>query len=69
MEVEQRRYVGIDLGKRTWEMAIVRRTGKVVKNGQGDREPEEKVKYYKGVTTVEGRLKLYQKLEAGDIGL
>jgi hypothetical protein len=66
MEVEKRRYVGIDLGKRKWEMAIVRRTGKAVKNAQGDWEPEEKTKLYKGVTTVEGRVKLYEKLEAGD---
>jgi hypothetical protein len=28
MEAEKRRYMGIDLGKRKWEMAIVRRTGK-----------------------------------------
>jgi transposase len=66
MEGEKRRYVGIDLGKRKWEMAIVTRTGKVVKNAQGDLEPEEKTKLYKGVTTAEGRMKLYEKLEAGD---
>jgi transposase len=66
MEVEKRRYVGIDLGKRTWEMAIVRRTGKMVKTATGDLEPEEKIKLYKGVTMAEGRMKLYEKLEAGD---
>jgi hypothetical protein len=26
--VEKGRYVGIDLGKRTWEMAIITRSGK-----------------------------------------
>jgi predicted NBD/HSP70 family sugar kinase len=43
MVVEQGRYVGIDLGKRTWEMAIITRSGKFRTNEQGDREPEEKV--------------------------
>jgi transposase len=66
MKTEKRRFVGIDLGKRKWEMAIVTRTGKVVKNEMGEEEPEEKVKFYKGITTVEGRVKLYGKLEGGD---
>jgi transposase len=47
-------------------MAIVERTGKVVKNAQGDLEPEEKVKFSQGVTTVEGRVKLYEKLKEAD---
>ncbi|MDR3146479.1 MAG: hypothetical protein LBU21_09390, partial [Treponema sp.] len=63
---EQGRYVGIDIGKRTWEMVIITRSGKFRKNGQGDLEPEEKTSRYHGVTTAEGRLKLYGKLEAGD---
>jgi transposase len=66
MVVEQGRYVGIDLGKRTWEMAIITRTGKFRMNEQGDAEPEEKTTRYNGVTTCEGRVKLYGKLEAGD---
>jgi len=52
MKEEKRRYVGIDLGKRTYQMAIVVKDGKVtMRNGR---------------TTVEGRQKLYQKLKAGD---
>jgi transposase len=47
-------------------MAIITRTGKFKTNGQGDREPEEKTVFYKGATTAEGRLNLYEKLEAGD---
>jgi transposase len=47
-------------------MAIITRTGKFTVNAQGDAEPEEKTKLYQGVTTVEGRLKLYEKLEGGD---
>ena len=66
MVVEQGRYVGIDLGKRSWEMAIITRTGKFRTNEQGDREPEETVSRYHGATTPEGRLALYGKLEAGD---
>ncbi|MDR1231674.1 MAG: hypothetical protein LBK61_09765, partial [Spirochaetaceae bacterium] len=64
--VEKGRYVGIDLGKRTWEMAVVTRSGKFKVNGQGDAEPEEKVTRFSGRTTAEGRLKLYEKLKAGD---
>jgi transposase len=66
MVVEQGRYVGIDLGKRTWEMAIITRTGKFKVTAQGDQEPEEKTVFFKGTTTAEGRMKLYEKLEAGD---
>jgi transposase len=66
MVVEKGRYVGLDLGKRTWEMAIISRTGKVRTTAQGDAEPEEKTTFYKGKTTVEGRLALYGKLRAGD---
>jgi transposase len=66
MVVEQGRYVGIDLGKRTWEMAIITRTGKFKTTAEGDKEPEEKTVFFKGATTAEGRLKLYEKLEAGD---
>ncbi|GHT55829.1 hypothetical protein FACS1894109_03210 [Spirochaetia bacterium] len=66
MEETKRRYVGIDLGKRTWVMMMVRRTGKLVKNEQGEEEPEEKVGKYQGRTSAEGRAKLYQKLKSGD---
>jgi hypothetical protein len=66
MVVEKGRYVGIDLGKRTWEMAIITRSGKFKTNEQGDAEPEEKTTRYSGRTTAEGRLQLYGKLEAGD---
>jgi transposase len=63
---EKRRYVGIDLGKRTWELAIITRSGKFKMNAQGDAEVEEKMTRHQGTTTAEGRLKLYGKLEAGD---
>jgi transposase len=66
MIVEQGRYVGIDLGKQTWEMAIITRSGKFKTNERGDKEAEEKTKFYRGVTSAEGRVKLYGKLEAGD---
>jgi transposase len=66
MVVEQGRYVGIDLSKRTWEMAIITRTGKFKTTAQGDREPEEKTSRYKGTTTAEGRVKLYKQLRKGD---
>ena len=52
VEVEKRRYVGIDLGKRTYEMAIVGKNGKVTMSN--------------GRTTVEGRQNLYKKLTAQD---
>jgi hypothetical protein len=60
------RYVGIDPGKRTREMAVISRSGKLKRNEQGDAEVEEKTKRYKGAAAAEGRLKLYEKLEAGD---
>jgi transposase len=47
-------------------MAIITRTGKFTTNAQGDQEPEEKTVLFNGVTTAEGRLKLYEKLGAGD---
>ena len=46
------RFVGIDLGKRTYEMAIVGKNGKVTMSN--------------GRTTVDGRQKLYKKLSSGD---
>jgi len=46
------RFVGIDLGKRTYEVAIVGNKGKVEKSN--------------GRTTVAGRQGLYKKLRAGD---
>jgi transposase len=46
------RYVGIDLGKRTYEVAIVGAKGKVEKSN--------------GKTTIAGRQGLYKKLRAGD---
>jgi transposase len=52
MEEAKRRYVGIDLGKRTYEVAIVGKRGGV--------------KMSNGKTTVEGRQALYRKLAAGD---
>jgi hypothetical protein len=66
MAVQKGRYAGIDLGKRTWEMAIITRNGKFKTNEQGDAEPEEKVTRFSGRTAAEGRLKLYEKLEARD---
>jgi hypothetical protein len=66
MAVTKGRYVGIDLGKHAWEMAIITRNGKFKVNGQGDAEPEEKVTRFSGAAAAEGRLKLYEKLEAGD---
>jgi transposase len=46
------RYVGIDLGKRTYEVAIVGKGGKVTKSN--------------GKTFVAGRQALYKKLRCGD---
>jgi hypothetical protein len=66
MVVEKGRYVGIDLGKRTWEMAIITRSGKFRANKQGDMEPEETTTFYKGSTAAAGRVKLYGKLGGGD---
>ena len=52
MKETKRRYVGIDLGKRTYQMAIVGKSGKVTMSN--------------GKTTVEGRQSLYKKLTAQD---
>jgi hypothetical protein len=52
METGKGRYVGIDLGKRTYTVAIVGKRGKVTMSN--------------GKTTVEGRQALYNKLEAAD---
>jgi predicted amino acid dehydrogenase len=52
MKAEKMRYVGIDLGKRTYEMAIVGANGKVTMSN--------------GKTTVEGRQWLYKKLCSRD---
>ena len=52
MEEEKRRYVGIDLGKRAYQLAIVDRKGKV--------------KMSNGKTTSEGRQLLYKKLTPHD---
>jgi len=49
---EETRCVGIDLGKRTYEVAIVGKDGKVTKSN--------------GKTYVDGRQKLYKKLLPGD---
>ena len=46
------RFVGIDLGKRTYEMAIVGKGGKVTRSN--------------GKTSAEGRKKLYEKLKPTD---
>jgi transposase len=48
----KRRFIGIDLGKRTYEMAVIGMNGKVTPN--------------KGLTSTEGRQGLYRKLEATD---
>jgi transposase len=56
MKSEKRRYVGIDLGKRTYTMAVIGKTGKV--------------SHSNGRTDSEGRAALYGKLEKGDkVGL
>jgi hypothetical protein len=66
MSVAKGRYAGIDLGKRTREMAVITRNGKFKVNAQGDAELEEKTARYSGPATAEGRLKRYKLLEAGD---
>ncbi|MHC6204789.1 IS110 family RNA-guided transposase [Breznakiellaceae bacterium SP9] len=50
--MEKRRYVGIDLGKRTYELTIIGKKGKVSLSN--------------GTTDIEGRHALYKKLEATD---
>jgi transposase len=48
----ERRYVGIDLGKRTYTMAVI--------------GLDRKVRFSNGRTDGEGRRRLYEKLEGGD---
>jgi len=52
MKEEKRRYVGIDLGKREYTMAIIGRNGKM--------------SIHLGKTEVKGRQALYRKLEKTD---
>jgi transposase len=52
MERERRRYVGIDLGKRTYAVAVTGTDGEVVHSN--------------GRTNSEGRAALYRKLKPGD---
>ena len=52
MEERTRRYVGIDLGKREYTMAII-----------GE---DKKMSVHQGKTSVPGRQALYEKLRAGD---
>ena len=52
MAEEKRRYVGIDLGKREYTMAIIGLNGKIV--------------IHKGTTMEKGRAALYRLLEKSD---
>jgi transposase len=52
MQEGKRRYVGIDLGKRTYALAVIGKKGKVV--------------FSNGKTNSEGRVALYRKLDASD---
>jgi transposase len=52
MEVEQRRYVGIDLGKREYTLAIIGKNGKM--------------NIRQGKTSEQGRAAMYRLLEKGD---
>src|SRR5215469_4663423 len=52
MKEEQRRFVGIDLGKRDYTMAVIGKNGKM--------------SIHHGKTSDQGRQALYQKLEASD---
>jgi hypothetical protein len=52
MAERKRRYVGIDLGKREYTMAIIGMNGKMI--------------IHTGKTSVQGREALYKRLEAGD---
>jgi transposase len=52
MKSEKRRYVGIDLGKRTYTMAVIGKSGKA--------------SHSNGRTDGEGRAALYRKLEKSD---
>jgi transposase len=51
-KAQKRRYVGIDLGKRTYAIAVIGKTGKVTQSN--------------GRTSIEGRMALYKKLEKTD---
>jgi transposase len=66
MKEGKQRFIGIDLGKRTWAMAKVWRTGKLVKNERGEEEAEEEQGFTNGLTTVAGRKKLYKQLRESD---
>jgi len=52
MEAEKRRFVGIDLGKREYTMAIIGKNGKM--------------SIHQGKTSIQGRQTLYKKLEKTD---
>ena len=52
MKEERRRFVGIDLGKREYTMAIIGKTGKM--------------SIHQGKTSIQGRQALYKKLERTD---
>jgi hypothetical protein len=52
MEERKRRYVGIDLGKRAYTMAIIGRNGKM--------------SIHTGKTSIQGRQVLYKQLEVDD---
>lgn len=52
MEQQERRFVGIDLGKRTYELKII--------------NPNGKVTGFKGKTSIQGRQELYSKLQKTD---
>jgi len=52
MEAKKRRFVGIDLGKREYTMAIIGKTGKM--------------SIHQGKTSIQGRHALYNKLERTD---
>jgi hypothetical protein len=50
MIVEKGRYVGTGMGKKTWEMAVVTRTGELRRDGG----PVEKVTRFHGREPAEG---------------
>ena len=52
MEAERRRFVGIDLGKREYTMAVIGTNGKM--------------KIHQGKTSIQGRQALYRLLEKSD---
>jgi hypothetical protein len=52
MKEEKRRYVGVDLGKREYTMAIISAKGKM--------------SIHKGKTSIQGRAALYKLLEKSD---